>query len=164
MSAFKDITGQKFGRLIAICVSEANAIGKKKQWACRCECGNHAIVCASNLTSGHTTSCGCARIKQKGLASTPVYDVWRGMLRRCYDKAHIYYKNYGERGIYVCDEWRNNFPAFYDWALSHGYAKGLTIDRVNNNDGYSPENCKWSTRKEQAANRRVRIDSLGLRI
>lgn len=82
------------------------------------------------------------------------YSRWKSIKSRCYNPHHKYYKNYGGRGIEVCDEWRADFMSFYSWALLSGYEKGLTLDRIDNNKGYSPNNCKWSTRKEQNRNQR----------
>lgn len=84
----------------------------------------------------------------------PLYRCWLGINRRCYNKNDASYKNYGGRGIFMCNEWRGNFPAFMDWAINNGWEEGLTIERKNVDDGYSPQNCTWATRKEQSRNKR----------
>src|SRR5690606_10465631 len=89
-----------------------------------------------------------------GLRDHKLYGVWRSMKQRCTQKSHYAYKDYGGRGIKICDEWIDDFKAFYDWSMSNGYEEGLTIDRINNDDGYSPENCRWTTMRVQNTNKR----------
>ena len=133
-----------------------------KVWRCLCDCGKETVVQAGNILNNHTTSCGCFR-KQKaiesnsthGLANTKVYRVWRNMHTRCENTNTKDYKNYGGRGISVCISWFK-FETFYK---DMGDApEGLSLDRINNNKGYSKCNCKWSTKSEQAFNRRKKYE------
>lgn len=144
------IIGKRFGRLV---VMDLDHICEKRHstwWRCRCDCGNETIVYRGSLTSGDTTSCGCLHkegvkeySKTHGLTSHPLYTVWCGMNQRCRNPNSQNFNRYGGRGIEVCEEWSNDFVAFYDWAMSSGYRPGLTLDRKNNNDSYNPWNCRW---------------------
>lgn len=158
-----DLTGQRFGRLTVL---ECNGRSKdgQKIYRCQCDCGNVKEIRSGNLRSGHSLSCGCVaaeKIKQRntdnaihGGCGTRLYGIWIDMRQRCtYEKA-INWHLYGGRGIRVCDEWDIDFSAFREWAMSHGYADGLQLDRIDNDGNYEPDNCKWSTRSEQGNNRR----------
>lgn len=164
MPKHKDMTGLRFGRLVVLERAENDA-QQNAQWLCRCDCGNTTIVRGGALRQGRTVSCGCVlseasrermkRIATKhGHSDSPLYKVRQAMIERCYKPQNKAYKNYGGRGITVCDEWRDSFEAFYDWAISHGYKRGLEIDRINNDGPYSPDNCRWVTSKVNSRNTR----------
>lgn len=163
---FKDLTGNKYGRLTVLKRVE-DAKNGAKRWLCKCDCGNEKIVRASNLISGSTKSCGCLQkengIKRgkssasHGMCGTHIYRVYRQMISRCYNPKKDGYKRYGGRGISVCNEWlgENGFINFYNWSLENGYDESLQIDRIDNNGNYSPDNCRWVTAKENMRNRSV---------
>ena len=151
-----DLTGQRFGRWTVLC----RAPSKKKMtaWECRCECGTVRDVLAVHLCAGNTVSCGCyktensrIRATKHGKRWTRLYYVWTSLKQRCSNPNNKSYKDYGKRGITRCASW-DSFSEFEAWAMSHGYAPGLTIERVDVNKGYDPENCTWIPRCEQGKN------------
>lgn len=167
---FVDLTGQKFGRLTVLSRCEENNRGYA-QWLCKCDCGNTKIVRTDLLKSGRVRSCGCIareihskKCRELGLSrithnksNTRLYKIYMNMKDRCNRVNCPAYKDYGGRGIKVCNEWENDFNKFYEWSINNGYDDKLTIDRVDNNKGYSPDNCRWVDRKAQCLNTRYNI-------
>ena len=149
--------GDRYGLLVI--VSEMEKRGHRRQFLCICDCENSCEVALLHLRNGHTKSCGClntARITKHGLRKSPLYGVWWLMKRRCYDSRAKDYSDYGGRGITVCDEWFKIIP-FYEWSIANGYKKGLTLDRIDNDKGYSPHNCRWATAIQQHNNTRSNV-------
>lgn len=148
-----DITGNKYGMLTPI-----KYLGNQK-WLCQCDCGNQSIHYAHHLKHGDVKSCGCMtevwREQTRGFhqeSKTRLYHIWDSMKQRCYNHNHVGYKWYGEKGIKVCEEWMDYLP-FREWALSSGYAEDLSLDRVDSDKDYCPENCRWVTQTHQANNK-----------
>lgn len=163
-----NITGQKFGRLTAIKPVGRNNHGNIK-WLCRCDCGNEHEATVTTLRNGSVSSCGClwreSRIANlpknriHGESHSRLYRIWTGMKLRCFDPKNDNYPNWGGRGIRVCDEWMK-YENFRDWALANGYSENLTIDRIDNDADYSPENCRWATWEQQNQNHRNTIRTM----
>lgn len=154
----EDLTNKKFGRWTVL--ERAPNKNGAVYWKCKCDCGAIKEVKGSNLRLGNSKSCGCLsrelsseRMKIHGGRKTRLYEIWYNMRQRCYNSNIESYKNYGGRGIIVCNEWKNDFVSFRDWALSNGYTESLTLDRIDVNKNYCPENCRWVSQLMQQNNR-----------
>lgn len=158
--SFIDLTGLRFGRLKVLSKEYKDRYGKI-YWKCLCDCGNITIVRGNALKSGNTKSCGCkiydTHNQKHGLRGTRLYNVWCGIKSRCYNTSNKAWGRYGGREICMCEEWRNDFITFYNWALDNGYSENLSIDRIDVNGNYEPSNCRWATAKEQSDNKRCNI-------
>ena len=158
-----DITGLRFGKLTALKPVGVNN-DRRIVWRCKCDCGNICVVSVKQMRSGRVESCGCKarevlmeRNGSHGHSADRLYHIWHDMKRRCYQPQRSCYSRYGGRGIKVCDEWRNDFMAFRNWAITRGYREDLSIDRIDSNGNYEPMNCKWSDDYEQSNNRSLNI-------
>lgn len=157
MSDFIDRTGERVGETLI--VRRDSNVGKRVMWVCRCGCGNIFSTRYEHLLrNSNCPKCGrkaqAEKISKHGKYQTPLYKVWISMKQRCYNPESKSYKDYGGRGIKICREWKESYPAFEKWANENGYKNGLSIDRINNDRGYSPNNCRWTDSITQANNKR----------
>ena len=156
MSRFIDITGEKYNKLKVISFYDITNNGSR--WLCECDCGKQKVIAASQLKRGTTKSCGCLRSTKKYNDETKAFRkrlqyIYYQMKQRCYDKNNPAYNHYGARGINICEEWLNDINVFISWALENGYNRELTIERINVNGNYEPNNCKWITKTQQEYNK-----------
>ena len=153
MARIKDLTNNRYGNLIVLKMNDERGPHNKVMCTCRCDCGNEIIVMSNSLQQGKVVSCGCkAKNVSHNMSSTRLYRIWNSMKSRCANPNRKDYHMYGGRGVTFCDEW-NDFIPFYEWATSAGYADDLTLERIDVNGNYEPDNCKWITSTEQASNK-----------
>ena len=157
-----DLSGKRFGRLLVIGRNGTHVFPsgqKRPTWRCVCDCGKEVVTYAQNLKTGNTSSCGCLALETRTTHNkwgTKVYKTWDCMVQRCTNPKMTGYIYWGGRGIKVCDEWLNSFDAFYNYVskLPHYGEEGRSLDRIDNDGNYEPNNVRWATRSEQNANKR----------
>lgn len=161
----KDYSGERFGRLTVLSFSKKEK--GRYFWVCKCDCGNIKEVCIRELKNGNTKSCGClrkespSRIKTNNMSNTRIHQIYHNMKSRCLNPKNTRYRDYGERGIKICDEWLGKYIGFNNfckWAFDNGYSENLTLDRIDNNGNYCPDNCRWADTKTQRRNSRKIIN------
>ncbi len=160
MGVYKDITGNRFGRLTALSRSEKKGKNGCAYWECACDCGNTKTISMSALNRGYTQSCGCLKrelLQNSRHKNKRLYQVWQDLKQRCYNPNNKYYYRYGGRGITVCEEWQTDYEPFYTWAIKNGYKRGLQIDRIDRDGNYEPSNCRWVSAKVNTDNRDATI-------
>ena len=166
---FTSLVGKKFGRLTVI--ERVENLNKRARYRCICDCGNEKIALAQNLLNSHVRSCGCFSAERRlqitkdnnlkrgreihGDSKTRLYQIWEGIKVRCFKKENHAYHNYGGRGISMCEDWKNSYLSFKKWSLENGYSENLTIDRIDVNKDYCPENCRWVSWSVQSVNKRT---------
>lgn len=148
------LEGQRFGRLTVVRFDHVDK-NDKATWFCQCDCGQDIITTTGNLRIGDTTSCGCARVKHTTPFYSKVRTAWRDMIDRCENPKNEYYHIYGGRGIKVCDRW-HSFDAFYA-DMGEPSSQGMSLDKIDNDQGYSPDNCRWTDARTQGRNRRLNV-------
>ncbi len=160
---FIDLTGRVFERITVL--ERVFNHPRRTEWMCRCICGTEKVIDGKHLKRGKILSCGCLcleinskrmkenniGLKTHGLTKHPLRAIRKAMLSRCNNKNNKFFKNYGGRGIEVCNDWTTSLQSFYDWAIAAGWKKGLSIDRINNDANYTPENCHWITVSENSS-------------
>lgn len=159
MGKFQDLIGMRFGSLVVKSKLNINR-HREMEWLCICDCGNSHKATSNRLTTGKTTCCHACAMKKisisnskNGVEPKKLYNAFTNMKTRCYNKNYFLFHRYGGRGITVCDEWRNDFSAFRKWAFENGWDESLTLDRIDNDKGYSPQNCRWVNKTAQDNNR-----------
>ena len=168
MGKFIDETGNRYGSLTVLYKTKTEK-GKPTKWHCLCDCGNEKVIVGNSLKSGDIKSCGCLKKEQDyiniahithNMSNTRLYSIWRGMQSRCNSSTGKKHEFYYDKGITVCEEWKNDFMSFFNWSMSNGYQENLSIDRIDNNKGYSPDNCRWATTVQQNNNQSNNIKIL----
>lgn len=163
-SKYLNLRGSKFNFLTAIERAPGNSEAGNVTYLWECDCGKFITASASDVVRGHTQSCGCFQKERASQAKTThgksqakIYSVWSSMKGRCNNPQPQDAAHYRDRGIRVCDEWQDNFETFYNWAVSHGYREGLSIDRIDNDGNYCPKNCRWATNYVQQNNKSTNV-------
>lgn len=161
MALRRDLTGKRYGRLLILSLNRTRS---HTYWNCRCDCGKEIVAESYNISSGHTTSCGCYQselIKKRntihGLTNHVLHGSWCKIIERCYTISSHAYKDYGGRGIKVCTDWLTDFKKFYDWSIANGWNENVDIDRINNDGDYEPSNCRYVHPRINCYNRRVTV-------
>ena len=152
MGAKQPLEGKRFGKLTVVSEHPERDRHGAIMWLCKCDCGNTKIINGNSLRRGTSTTCGCST-KKHGMRNTRLYRIFDGMWKRCYNPKHPWYKRYGGRGITICDEWLKDRSTFFAWALANGYRDELTIDRIDTDGNYEPDNCRWVDQRTQINNR-----------